>query len=733
MGISKEFSPKWSQATLRSSRRNLKKTILHPPENISHNHEKKYHKIPGRQMLRTYLLGFATFIIVLHFITVHYNHRSEQSRANVRVERSIINHENKTSYTMVSVVILTYKSTELFSNLLSTVISQKQDYFEVIIVDAGCLDESKEVINKYYPKNSQREKHLKYLPQCHNPGYAVANNEGAGMAARSSEWILFLNDDLELQGDKFIDDMLQLANSKPNLGIVGCKLMNGSGDEIDEAGSIVWSDGSAAGFGRGRTDIKSSEFLYPRPVDYISGACIMVKKRIFADYGGFDSERFPSYYEDADLQMHVQHEIRKEVWLQPRSIANHVAHSSFGKEESTKLMQKNSKDFARKWSFSLRDKHLRNLPHLTELRSEVHFLKASDLRARDLSKANILYIDLDLPKNTKNKELNRSYENLLSLSNLGHRITVVSYRDTSDEKCDFHCRDDLQKYGIEVATGSWYDLAKRRIGFYDTVIISQPLTFLLSYKELATLYRKAPFVLIYDFDTLQYPNYEAIIKLQKDGYQLSSKPFESMDESEKDFMLKKYSEIENKLIATADIVVTSSKEDVKRILTVPIHRIGHVQSVDRQRLREYRKRKDILKFPSFLDRSGILFLLSFGVNTDYNIDAIFFFLEKIYISVLNESPAAIPLTIAGNFIPENLRQFVENHFKFKNMVTFIQTSEEYYTSLYEKVRVVILPQLYGNGMVYQVSSVFKLYNKLSGVIFLLTRNQLFDIHILSHK
>lgn len=58
----------------------------------------------------------------------------------------------------MSVVILTYESTELFANLLSTVISQKQDYFEVIIVDAGCLDEIKEVINKYFSQKQSKRK-----------------------------------------------------------------------------------------------------------------------------------------------------------------------------------------------------------------------------------------------------------------------------------------------------------------------------------------------------------------------------------------------------------------------------------------------------------------------------------------------------------------------------------------------------------------------------------------------
>ena len=152
------------------------------------------HRLRSGQLVSTGTVLYGAFFDV----TEPINHRTIQSRANVRIGRSIINNEDTTSSITVSVVILTYKSTELFPNLLSTVISQKQDYFEVIIVDAGCLDEIKEVINKYFPKNSQREKHLKYLPQCDNPGYAIANNQAAEMAARSSEWILFLNDDLEL-------------------------------------------------------------------------------------------------------------------------------------------------------------------------------------------------------------------------------------------------------------------------------------------------------------------------------------------------------------------------------------------------------------------------------------------------------------------------------------------------------------------------------------------------------
>ena len=219
-------------------------------------------------------------------------------------------------------------------------------------------------------------------------------------------------------------------------------------------------------------------------------------------------------------------------------------------------MAENSKIFRQKWNIYLREKHFSNPWLLTDQQKEIQILKASDLRARDPSKANILYIDLDIPKNTKS----RSYETLYLLSGLGHRITVVSYHDTIDEKCDLKCRDDIQKHGIEVAMGSWYELAEKRAGFYDTIIINQPLTFLLSYKELATLYQKAPFVLIYYFNTLRYPVYGSN---------------DSLSQSEKEFMMEHQMEIEYKLVATADIVVTSSLEDKKRVSTYNSNAIIH--------------------------------------------------------------------------------------------------------------------------------------------------------------
>jgi len=251
----------------------------------------------------------------------------------------------------VSVVILTYKKYDALAKLMSSVLKQKSCNYEIIVADNGCLSETKTVVNEY------GKGMIEYLPLCSNPGYAAGNNAAVKGIDESSDWILFLNDDVVLKDESFIHNMVTLGERKSNAAAVGCKLLTSSGDEILESGNIVWNDGSASGFGRGRKDINASEFSYPMPVDYVSGTCLMVKRNIFTDYGGFQQDIFPNYYEDTDLQMHIQHDLHKEVWFQPLAIAFHDEHGTFGTEESAELMKKSSNIFYNKWKDFLKADH----------------------------------------------------------------------------------------------------------------------------------------------------------------------------------------------------------------------------------------------------------------------------------------------------------------------------------------------------------------------------------------
>jgi hypothetical protein len=224
-----------------------------------------------------------------------YDNNGVRTDKNETIRRNVGSIEEDTQIPIVSAIILTYKSHQKFERLLLSLLQQRQRSFELVIADSGCLPETKEIISRVFSKEENTWLSHKYIPLCHNPGYAIGNNEAVKLANNSSEWILFLNDDIVMDGESFITSMMELGRSKSKVvGAVGCTLRSIDGTILQESGSIVWKEGSAAGYGRGRKDLDASDLIYPHPVDYVSGACIMVKKDIFESYGGFDHNNFPN-------------------------------------------------------------------------------------------------------------------------------------------------------------------------------------------------------------------------------------------------------------------------------------------------------------------------------------------------------------------------------------------------------------------------------------------------------
>lgn len=188
--------------------------------------------------------------------------------------------------------------------------------FEIIIADDASTDDTAAIMGQLGG--------LRLVPAKSNQGFIL--NCNAGAAEARGQFVAFLNNDtLVLPG--WLDEMVATFALDDGIGLVGSKLLFGDG-RLQEAGGIVWRDGSAWNYGR-EQDPRRPEFSYLRDVDYVSGASIMLPRDLWEDLGGFDTMYDVAYCEDSDLAFRVRKAGRRVV-MQPWSMVLHFEGVSSG-------------------------------------------------------------------------------------------------------------------------------------------------------------------------------------------------------------------------------------------------------------------------------------------------------------------------------------------------------------------------------------------------------------------
>ena len=203
----------------------------------------------------------------------------------------------------LSVIILNYNVRYFLEHCIISVQKALQNLdAEIIVVDNHSPDDSCEMVKKLFPD-------IILIENKDNLGFPKGNNIGVEQA--KGKYICILNPDTVVAEDTF-EKVLAFAEKKANLGIIGCKLIDGTGNFLPESKRGVptpWvAFGKTAGLYKLFPRVKSFQKYYAQhlnedtsgQVAILVGAFMVLKKETYQELGGFD-ERYFMYGEDIDL------------------------------------------------------------------------------------------------------------------------------------------------------------------------------------------------------------------------------------------------------------------------------------------------------------------------------------------------------------------------------------------------------------------------------------------------
>lgn len=198
----------------------------------------------------------------------------------------------------LSIVILNYNVRYFLELALKSVEAAISDIdAEIIVVDNNSSDNSCQMVRALFPK-------VKLIENKENFGFSKGNNIGVAIA--KGEYICILNPDTVVAEDTFTK-LLAFSETKPELGIVGCRLVNGNGKFLPESKRNIPTVKVSL-----KKILGSSREYYANHlsqedqgvVNILVGAFMLIKKSVYNAVGGFDEDYF-MYGEDIDLSYKV--------------------------------------------------------------------------------------------------------------------------------------------------------------------------------------------------------------------------------------------------------------------------------------------------------------------------------------------------------------------------------------------------------------------------------------------
>jgi GT2 family glycosyltransferase len=548
----------------------------------------------------------------------------------------------------ISVLLVLFNRAELTFQCLRSLTENHGGSLEIIIVDNASSDETTMLLDRIDGATIIRN--------TENLHFILGSNQAAAKAR--GRYILFLNNDAQVLPGT-IRAAVNCIESSPDIGAVGARLILPDGS-LQEAGSIVWHDGSCIGYGRGE-DPLSPMYMFRRDVDYCSGAFLLTKRDLFNRLGGFQELYRPAYYEETDFCARLWENGFRVVYEPDAAVLHYEFASSSYADNAKELHRRNQTFFLE--------------CHRDWLNTRYDFGDQNVLPARAAINPphRVLFIDDRVPHPSLGSGLPRSNAILRALVNVGCFVTFYPTDFIHEEWRDVY--EDIPRE-VEVMVGYGAARLQRflasRNDYYDVILISRPHNVELCFRP---VYRARPewfrnTKIIYDA--------EAIFSSRDIGYRRLRG--EALPDSDVEQLTK--SEIELASIANSVLAVSDYERQVFINNGIQdVHVLGHT----------------LIASPTwnrFEDRVGLLFVGAIQGEESPNGDAVLWFLRET-LSQIRGVLGSVPFRVAGRCTLDIPQALLDRNIEILGKVDDL-------TAAYNQARVFVAPTRFSAGIPHKI-------------------------------